>query len=70
MPQLTKAAIIQGLLFNSLRWAYQANVIKTLLQVSNIIDIIIGRILYFHTSLLLLNDVVPGLSGYMISMNN
>ncbi|CSC18803.1 Uncharacterised protein [Vibrio cholerae] len=34
MPQLTNAAIIHGLLFSSLRCAYQAKVINTLLQIS------------------------------------
>src|SRR5690606_1942973 len=42
MPQLTRAAMIQGLLWSSLRWAYQAKVIKTLLQTSSPMEIRIG----------------------------
>src|SRR5690606_21371852 len=33
-PQLARAAMIQGLARSSLRWAYQAKVMKTLLRVS------------------------------------
>src|SRR5690606_14828858 len=41
-PQLTSAAMIQGLLFSSLRWAYQAKVMNTLLHSNRQIDTSIG----------------------------
>src|SRR5262245_400416 len=37
-PQLTSAATYQGLALSSLRWAYQANVMKTFEAISSKID--------------------------------
>src|SRR5690606_24409110 len=42
MPQLTRAAMIHGLLFSSLRWAYHAKVMNTLLHSSRPMDTSIG----------------------------
>ena len=43
-PQLTKAAISQGLSLSALRWAYHANVMNTLLQTSSPMESRIGFI--------------------------
>ncbi len=50
MPQLASAAIIHGLLLSSLRWAYQAKVIKTLLHTSSRIEVSTGRMAYLSFS--------------------
>ena len=48
IPQEINAAMIQGLCPISLRWAYQANVMKTLLHNSSSELIKIGCILLLH----------------------